>query len=38
MSSGFSDFFYSSTDGLELHARVYGEANSGTGRSSACPA
>jgi pimeloyl-ACP methyl ester carboxylesterase len=26
---GFSDFFYTSTDGLQLHARVYGEANSG---------
>ncbi|RWB01683.1 alpha/beta hydrolase [Mesorhizobium sp.] len=29
MSSGFSDFFYASPDGLELHARIYGEANSG---------
>ncbi|TJW39665.1 MAG: alpha/beta hydrolase, partial [Mesorhizobium sp.] len=29
MSSGFSDFFYTSPDGLELHARIYGEANSG---------
>ncbi|TPM36267.1 alpha/beta hydrolase [Mesorhizobium sp. B2-3-5] len=26
---GFSDFFYAATDGLRLHARVYGEANSG---------
>ena len=26
---GFSDFFYTSTDGLQLHARVYGETNSG---------
>jgi pimeloyl-ACP methyl ester carboxylesterase len=26
---GFSDFFYSAPDGLRLHARVYGEANSG---------
>ncbi|MER9946780.1 alpha/beta hydrolase [Mesorhizobium sp. M0047] len=24
---GFSDFFYASTDGLKLHARIYGEAN-----------
>lgn len=24
---GFSDFYYSSTDGLKLHARIYGEAN-----------
>ncbi|RWO91980.1 alpha/beta hydrolase [Mesorhizobium sp.] len=29
MSSGFSDFFYASPDGLELHTRIYGEANSG---------
>ncbi|MER8437601.1 alpha/beta hydrolase [Mesorhizobium sp. M1312] len=29
MSSGFSDFFYASPDGLELYARIYGEANSG---------
>ncbi|PAQ03551.1 alpha/beta hydrolase [Mesorhizobium mediterraneum] len=29
MSSGFSDFFYASPDGLQLHARIYGEANSG---------
>lgn len=28
-SEGFSDFFYSAPDGLKLHARVYGEANSG---------
>ncbi|CAH2409496.1 alpha/beta fold hydrolase [Mesorhizobium escarrei] len=28
MSSGFSDFFYASPDGLQLHARIYGEANS----------
>jgi pimeloyl-ACP methyl ester carboxylesterase len=28
MSSGFSDFFYASPDGLKLHARIYGEANS----------
>lgn len=26
---GFSDFFYAAPDGLKLHARVYGEANSG---------
>lgn len=26
---GFSDFFYAAPDGLRLHARVYGEANSG---------
>lgn len=25
----FSDFFYSAPDGLKLHARVYGEANTG---------
>jgi pimeloyl-ACP methyl ester carboxylesterase len=25
----FSDFFYPSPDGLQLHARIYGEANSG---------
>jgi pimeloyl-ACP methyl ester carboxylesterase len=25
----FSDFFYASPDGLKLHARIYGEANSG---------
>ena len=25
----FSDFFYTAPDGLQLHARVYGEANSG---------
>lgn len=25
---GFSDFFYTAPDGLRLHARVYGEANS----------
>ncbi|TJW40161.1 MAG: alpha/beta hydrolase [Mesorhizobium sp.] len=25
---GFSDFFYAAPDGLELHARIYGEANS----------
>ena len=24
---GFSDFYYSSADGLKLHARIYGEAN-----------
>lgn len=28
-SEGFSDFFYAAPDGLKLHARVYGEANSG---------
>ncbi len=28
-TEGFSDFFYSAPDGLRLHARVYGEANSG---------
>ncbi|TGP57041.1 alpha/beta hydrolase [bacterium M00.F.Ca.ET.230.01.1.1] len=26
-SEGFSDFFYTAPDGLKLHARVYGEAN-----------
>ncbi|RJT34947.1 alpha/beta hydrolase [Mesorhizobium waimense] len=26
---GFADFFYTAPDGLRLHARVYGEANSG---------
>lgn len=26
---GFSDFFYAAPDGLQLHARLYGEANSG---------
>ncbi|MER8367212.1 alpha/beta hydrolase [Mesorhizobium sp. M1378] len=26
---GFSDFFYTAPDGLSLHARIYGEANSG---------
>ncbi|MER8475088.1 alpha/beta hydrolase [Mesorhizobium sp. M1163] len=26
---GFSDFFYAAPDGLSLHARIYGEANSG---------
>ena len=25
----FSDFFYAAPDGLQLHARIYGEANSG---------
>ncbi|TGV91504.1 alpha/beta hydrolase, partial [Mesorhizobium sp. M2E.F.Ca.ET.154.01.1.1] len=25
---GFSDFFYAAPDGLKLHARIYGEANS----------
>ena len=28
-SEGFSDFFYSAPDGLNLHARVYGDANAG---------
>ena len=28
-TEGFSDFFYSAPDGLRLHARVYGDANSG---------
>lgn len=28
-TEGFSDFFYAAPDGLRLHARVYGEANSG---------
>jgi len=28
-TEGFSDFFYGAPDGLRLHARVYGEANSG---------
>ncbi len=27
MTAGFSDFFYSSPDGLKLHARIYGERN-----------
>ncbi|CAN7632276.1 alpha/beta fold hydrolase [Mesorhizobium sp. LjRoot246] len=26
---GFSDFFYGAPDGLQLHARVYGETNTG---------
>src|SRR5258707_15633556 len=26
---GFSDLFFTSQDGLKLHARIYGEANSG---------
>ncbi|CDX22465.1 conserved hypothetical protein [Mesorhizobium sp. ORS 3359] len=26
---GFSDFFYPAADGLKLHARIYGEANTG---------
>jgi len=26
-SEGFSDFFYAATDGLKLHARIYGAAN-----------
>ncbi|MDG4876343.1 alpha/beta hydrolase [Mesorhizobium sp. WSM4935] len=26
---GFSDFFYAAPDGLKLHARIYGEGNSG---------
>ncbi|CAM5583449.1 2-succinyl-6-hydroxy-2,4-cyclohexadiene-1-carboxylate synthase [Mycolicibacterium aubagnense] len=30
MTAGFSDFFYSSPDGLKLHARVYGEQNNGS--------
>lgn len=29
ISEAFSDFFYSAPDGLELHARVYGESISG---------
>ncbi|TGP21580.1 MULTISPECIES: alpha/beta hydrolase [unclassified Mesorhizobium] len=28
-SEGFSDFFYIAPDGLKLHARIYGEANTG---------
>ncbi|MDX8446148.1 alpha/beta fold hydrolase [Mesorhizobium captivum] len=28
-SDGFSDFFYAAPDGLKLHARIYGEANTG---------
>ncbi|PBB37387.1 alpha/beta hydrolase [Mesorhizobium sp. WSM3868] len=28
-SDGFSDFFYAAPDGLKLHARIYGEPNSG---------
>jgi pimeloyl-ACP methyl ester carboxylesterase len=28
MAGDFSDFFYASHDGLRLHARIYGEANS----------
>ncbi|MBZ9951228.1 MULTISPECIES: alpha/beta fold hydrolase [unclassified Mesorhizobium] len=27
-SEGFSDFFYAGPDGLKLHARIYGDANS----------
>lgn len=30
MTAGFSDFFYSSPDGLKLHARIYGEQNHDT--------
>ncbi|WP_411962680.1 alpha/beta fold hydrolase [Mesorhizobium sp. ES1-1] len=29
MNEAFFDFFYSAPDGLQLHARVYGESNSG---------
>lgn len=29
-ADGFSDFYYSSQDGLRLHARAYGEASPGT--------
>lgn len=29
MSDGFSDFFYAAPDGLKLHARIYGEGNTG---------
>lgn len=29
IEQGFSDFFYAAPDGLSLHARIYGEANSG---------
>jgi pimeloyl-ACP methyl ester carboxylesterase len=29
-TDGFSDFFYTAPDGLKLHARIYGETNSGT--------
>ncbi|PBC03130.1 alpha/beta hydrolase [Mesorhizobium sp. WSM3860] len=32
---GFFDFFYAAPDGLKLHARIYGEANSG-GRPVVC--
>ncbi len=28
-TEGFSDFFYAAPDGLELHARIHGETNSG---------
>jgi pimeloyl-ACP methyl ester carboxylesterase len=30
VTAGFSDFFYSSADGLKLHARIYGEQNHGS--------
>lgn len=30
MAQGFEDFYYTSSDGLKLHARVYGEARPGT--------
>lgn len=30
MTAGFSDFFYSSPDGLKLHARIYGERRDNT--------
>ncbi|MFE0013861.1 alpha/beta fold hydrolase [Mesorhizobium sp. NPDC059054] len=30
MTASFSDFFYSSPDGLKLHARIYGEQNQDT--------
>ena len=26
-TQGYEDFWYSSTDGLKLHARIYGEPN-----------
>lgn len=29
-TDGFSDFFHTAPDGLRLHARIYGETNSGT--------
>jgi pimeloyl-ACP methyl ester carboxylesterase len=35
ISTGFSDFFYSASDGLKLHARIYGD-DRGTGLPVVC--